>query len=269
MKFENHSMWGVVALLVSSLCACGAPGEDAPGDMSAVTCSDGQSVSPITGECMSANPADMGTTPKDMAQQQDMDLGPARDMERDQAGGEEDMACGSGQLRNPITDMCQDEVNVDEDMGDMAGDDMSSSQQDMSAGMFSVLTGEITRSTAPKNGGVGPVYVALFERNPITASTSGTDPGLVAFQRIEGVDFNPASTRVPYRQEQIPPRAEQYYITAFLDDNMNADMGDPMSAGPDRGDLISLEGIGPVTVTVDMAGDVVMLDLDLNFSMLF
>ena len=265
MKFEIR-VWSVLALLVLSTAACSSPTEDEDGDMSAVACPAGESPSPITGECMAPR-MDMDTTPDDMMTQ-DMNVNPVEDMGRDQAEEEEDMSCENGQVFNPTTGLCEEPVGEDmgEDMAQDAGQDMTS--PDDMGGEFGVLVGHITRSKAPSNGGVGPVYVALFERNPITASTSGSDPGLVAFQRIDTVDFNPEGTRVPYRLEGIPPRAEQYFITAFLDDNMNADMSDPMSAGPDRGDLISLEGIGPIKVTVDMAGEV-MLDLDLNFSMLF
>ena len=272
MRFEER-VWSVLGLLlVVSAAACSTPAEEGDEDMSAVQCPAGQSVNPITGEC--AGPRqDMDTTPTQdmgMTTQQDMRVDPVVDMGSDLDQPQQDMACEAGQIFNPMTGLCQDEPggeDMGEDMAQDGGVEDMAPPQDM-GGDFGVLVGHITRSTAPNNGGVGPVYIALFERNPITASTSGSDPGLVAFQRIENVNFNPDGTRVPYRLEGIPPRMEQYFITAFLDDNMTANMGDPMKAGPDRGDLISLDGIGPVKVTVDMVGEK-MFDVDLNFSMLF
>ena len=198
-----------------------------------VTCPAGEAVNPVTGLCMPPRMdmagVDMPVTMQDSGMtQSDMSL---EDMSPD-------MACEAGQIYNPITGMCVDRVT--EDMGaDMMVDlgvDMPADQGDMPAGEFGVLVGQVTRSAAPKNGGIGPVFIALFEKNPITASTSGSDPGLVAFQRIENVDFNPANTMVPYRLEGIPPRAEPYFVTAFLDDNMSADTSMPASAGPDRDD---------------------------------
>jgi len=117
---------------------------------------------------------------------------------------------------------------------------------DMAGG--GTLTGTITRSAAPANGGVGPVFVALFERNPVIDMMN---PGLVAFQRIENVDFNPAGTMVTYELTGIPPRPEVYYITAFLDDNMSASVDSPESAGPDRGDLVALDGFASPSIAID------------------
>lgn len=247
--------------------ACGTP-EESDEDMSTVQCSAGESVSPITGMCMSAR-MDMATTMDMTTTTQDMPAS-GTDMTLDMG---EDMACASDKIYNPITGVCVPRVNGDmgsepdammmEDLGQDMTQDV-----DMSVGEFGVLVGQITRSTNPRNGGVGPVFIALFENNPITASTSGGDPGLVAFQRIENVDFNPEGTMVAYRLEGIPPRAEPYFITAFLDDNMSADTSMPETAGPDRDDLVSLDGIGSPKVTIDMVGES-MLDLDLNFAMIF
>lgn len=249
--------------------ACGTPEESDEDRDSMVQCAAGESVSPITGMCMSARidmAMDMTSTTQDMFAGTDMlplDMGA-------------DMACAPDKTFNPITGMCVSDT-TEEDMGsepdammmaDLGQQDMPADmtqEVDMAAGDFGVLTGQVTRSTAPKNGGIGPVFVALFERNPIT---SGENAGLVSFQRIEGVDFNPANTSIPYRLEAIPPRDEAYFIIAFLDDNMSADVSMPSSAGPDRNDLVSLDGVGAPKVTIDMAGES-MLDLDLNFALPF
>ena len=55
---------------------------------------------------------------------------------------------------------------------------------------------------------------------------------------------------------------------AFLDDNGTVDPSDESSQGPDKGDLVSMEGFGTPKVTIDQAGEV-MVTVDLNVQMPF
>lgn len=246
--------FNVRVLCVSVMCfgVWGCGGEETPVDKDPV-CADGEVVNPVTGMCMTQG-MDMSQA-MDMSRSQDMPQG-VEDMGRD-------MTAADAAMDMTVADMMQP---VDMSMSaDMASDMVV---VDMASGQFGVLVGKITRTAMPKNGGVGPVFVAMFEKNPITSSTSGADPGLVAFQRIENVDFTDPATAVLFRLEAIPPRPEPYFITAFLDDNMSANTAMPESAGPDRDDLVSLDGIGSPKVTINAPGEST-LDLVLNFAMIF
>ena len=85
---------------------------------------------------------------------------------------------------------------------------------------------------------------------------------------LEDVDLSAAGASVAYAIDGIPPRAEDYYVIAFLDDNGNVDTSDPSSAGPDRGDLVSLNGVSTPKVSLPTAGDHTH-DIDLNLVMPF
>lgn len=123
------------------------------------------------------------------------------------------------------------------------------------------LVGAISRSTDPSRGAdaVGDVYIALFDNEPIL----DRDQMPVAFLIVEAVDLSDPITTVPYRLEGIAPRAEAYWISAFLDDNGNASTDD---AGPDRGDLVMLERFVPPEsrrVTIAEPGEQTQV-IDLN-----
>lgn len=127
------------------------------------------------------------------------------------------------------------------------------------------ITGVVTRSAMPAAGGRGHLYVAVFTSDPVTDRDGAMN---VANTRIDDVDMSAAAARVPYTVLGIPPRSEPYYVTAFLDDNGTVDASDPASAGPDRGDLVALDGFSSVSVTVS-DDTPVSLDLDLNFNLPF
>lgn len=185
--------------------------------------------------------ADMATSgnnttsaPEDMGQ-----TTPAEDM-----GGEEDMAV------------------VPEDMGAPV-EDMGGGDTDMMAGNFATMKGVVTRSVEPANGGVGDLYVAIFDGNPQTGQ--GT---LVATAIIEDVDMNPPGVQIPYEVTMIPVRADSYYYTAFLDDNNTVDQSDPNSAGPDKDDLVHVRGFVIPQYTFDTAMQY-DIDVDLNLVLPF
>ena len=127
------------------------------------------------------------------------------------------------------------------------------------------LAGWITRSAAPRAGGRGSVYVALFDRDPVLMRDSAMR---VAETVIDDADFSSNSARYEYQVSGIPPRPEPYFIIAFLDDNGTVDPSTPSLAGPDRGDLVSLEGLSSPQVTI-ATPDRMSMDLDLNFSLPF
>ena len=127
------------------------------------------------------------------------------------------------------------------------------------------ITGRITRSAMPMAGGRGNLYIAVFTSDPVTDRMGARN---VANARIENVDMRARDVSVPYTVSGIPPRAEAYYVTAFLDDNNTVDTSDPATAGPDRGDLVALSGFSSTRVTVADTRPV-SLDLDLNFNLPF
>ena len=116
--------------------------------------------------------------------------------------------------------------------------------------------------TKPQNGGKGIVYVALFDRDPVTDRTNAKVVGRVI---VPDVDMTADTASVAYSIGGIPPRAEPYFVIAFLDDNHNAVTTNP---GPDKGDLVSLDGIAAPKVTVAKPGKTT-LDIPLNAAMPF
>ncbi|UJR81559.1 hypothetical protein [Sandaracinus amylolyticus] len=127
------------------------------------------------------------------------------------------------------------------------------------------LMGVVTRSAMPMAGGRGHLYIAIFDRDPVLDRDGAT---VVANGLVMDADMSASGARIVYSVLGIPPRAEPYYVVAFLDDNGNADTSDPRRAGPDRGDLVSLMGLSSPQVTVSSA-TVVARDIDLNASLPF
>ena len=109
------------------------------------------------------------------------------------------------------------------------------------------LSGVVTRSAEIQGDGIGDVYVALFETNPVVLG-EGPEPVLVARARLEDQDLNADDCVVSYTLEGIPPRAEPYFVITFFDDNDTIDEDAP---GPDKGDLMSLSGPTADEVVLD------------------
>lgn len=76
---------------------------------------------------------------------------------------------------------------------------------------------------------------------------------LVSVQILPDVDMNPDGVLVAYQLHDVPIRKDAYSILAFLDDNGTATEQNP---APDKGDLVSLNGLAAPKVTVDQAGPV-------------
>jgi hypothetical protein len=168
-------------------------------------------------------------------------------------------------MTSPPEDMGSDEdmATPPVDMNTTPPADMGGGDPDMMAGDFATMKGVVTRSVEPVNGGVGDLYVAIFDGNPQTGQ--GT---LVATAIIEDVDMNPPGIQVPYEVTMIPVRAESYYYTAFLDDNNTVDQSDPDNAGPDKDDLIHVSGFSIPQRSFDSATQY-DVDIDLNLALPF
>ena len=129
--------------------------------------------------------------------------------------------------------------------------DAPASTVDASPASLGSLTGKITRSAMPMGDARGPVFVAMFDRDPVANQMTAQ---VVARAFIENADLAGANAQLAYTLPDIPPRAEDYYLIAFLDDNGNVDVNNPAGAGPDRGDLVSLDGLASPKVKVTAAG---------------
>jgi hypothetical protein len=133
-----------------------------------------------------------------------------------------------------------------------AGQPDGAGQPDSAAGGAS-LRGAISRSTTPMGDARGNVYVALFDRDPVVDMATAQ---VVARALLENADLAAAGATVPYQLDGITPRGDAYFLVAFLDDNGNVDAANPDDAGPDRGDLVSLDGLAAPRVMVPAAGEV-------------
>lgn len=127
------------------------------------------------------------------------------------------------------------------------------------------LTGSITRSAAPTGDAMGNVYVALFDQDPIAHKDTAK---VVGNALLMNVNLAAAGAKIDYAVENVAPRAEAYYLIAFLDDNANVDPTMPAAAGPDKGDLVSLQGVSAPKVMLTTAGAHAQ-DIDLNLVMPF
>ncbi len=142
-----------------------------------------------------------------------------------------------------------------------AADDSSSEPDDGSTGGADTtvaVSGFVTRSVEPGADGdaTGTLYLSLMQ-------TCETGASAIEGMEIADADLSVAGTNVPFSFDDVAPGT--YQLTGFLDDNGNFD-----GAGPDLGDLVAVEGVGPgcVEVTVGEAS-VQNVALDLNFVMPF
>jgi hypothetical protein len=101
---------------------------------------------------------------------------------------------------------------------------------------------------------MGNVYVMVFDEIPMNQNVTpvGTDT-------LESADLSMDSSTVPYSIANLPV-GQTLYVTAFLDDDDNAD---PQGPVPASGDLVALMGLMPITVTLSGSGET-RKDLPLN-----
>jgi hypothetical protein len=127
------------------------------------------------------------------------------------------------------------------------------------------VTGHVTRSAQPSGDAKGNIYVALFDQDPIAHKDTAMSVGNAL---LSSADLSGTGASVMYSITGVPPRAEDYYAIAFLDDNGNVDQSNPSAAGPDKGDLVSLNGVSAPKLKVAEAGPHTQ-DLDLSLVMPF
>ena len=127
---------------------------------------------------------------------------------------------------------------------------------------FASLSGNVSRSAEPENGGVGPVYVAILDDNPI----SNLSASIVAFDVIASADLSSADTSVAYSIEQIPVWEDTYFIFAFLDDDNNAS---PVYPNPRSPDLVAIEVGAGVTLPTIVLSEERAYELDIVLNMSF
>jgi len=129
---------------------------------------------------------------------------------------------------------------------------------DTGSGSAHAVSGSVLRSVAPGEGNdaVGTLYLSLL---------ASCDAGGVSEHGVElqDADLSANGASVAFAFEDVGPGT--YFLTGFLDDNANFD-----GAGPDLGDLVAVDGIGPGCVEVNVQDeDVGGLTVDLNFVMIF
>ena len=160
-----------------------------------------------------------------------------------------------------VGDMSADDGGTDNDVaGDVTEDPTEDNGQPDATG-FASLSGNVTRSMEPANGGVGTLYIIVLERNPI--SSPGTR--FLGFTTIANADMSEAEASIEYAIEDIPISSDEYHILAFLDDDNNARTVYPLPEDPD---LVAIEGVGGVslpTVVMDEAR-AFTLDIVLNLT---
>lgn len=140
--------------------------------------------------------------------------------------------------------------------------DAADEAPDAPPGSVATMSGVVTRTAEPEEDGVGHLYVALFDDNPV----SNQQQTPIAQALIEDADMSASDAAIAYELADVPVRGAPYYVVAFLDDDGTVDTTNPAEAGPDTGDLISLDGLSPPQITVSSPGDV---ELDIVLTLAF
>jgi hypothetical protein len=146
------------------------------------------------------------------------------------------------------TAACDDNGGPATDSPDAATPD---ARVDALSSQLATVTGSIRRSAQPMGDARGHIYVALFDRDPVANMDAAQ---VVSRALLENADLSAANASVAYSLLDVPARAEDYFLVAFLDDNSNVDPASPDDAGPDRGDLVSLDGLAAPKLAVSSAG---------------
>lgn len=124
------------------------------------------------------------------------------------------------------------------------------------------VTGSVRRTAQPSSSGDarGSIYIAIFDRDPVIERDAAQ---VVARTVLADADLTATTTSLPYTLPNVPPRASKYYVVGFLDDNGNVDLSSSSDAGPDKGDLVSLDGLASPKLSLATA-DAVTFDVTLN-----
>lgn len=144
------------------------------------------------------------------------------------------------------------------------GGDGGNAQGDTDAAVDAVpsasVNGTVRRTAQPDGDAKGSIYLAIFDNDPVLDRDNAH---VVARSVIADADMSASDAMVTYEITDVPLRATKYYFVGFLDDNANVNLDDPASAGPDKGDLVSLDGLAAPTLTLATAG-AVTFDVTLN-----
>lgn len=174
------------------------------------------------------------------------------------------LGCGSSEDSTPGATRTDAGAVPSSDSGAPAAADAAtppvSSDAGTPSGATATLTGKVKRvaTTNPSAGGKGPIYVAVFDADPVTNRQNAHAVGNAL---IQDTDMTSATAAVDYTITNLPPRSQPYFVIAFLDDNKTATTANP---APDRGDLVSMDGFSAPKVTLATATSVT---LDLNLTM--
>ena len=111
----------------------------------------------------------------------------------------------------------------------------------------------------------GTIYVVLFDREPYAFGEPASNAKVVAAQVLADEDLSQPESAAWYTLKGITPRAEPYYIDAFLDVDNSSDPSDPATARPSRGDLITTDPftLSTPNVVLDRPGKI-QFGLELN-----
>ena len=153
-----------------------------------------------------------------------------------------------------------DDTTADDDDA-VDDDDAADDDDDSPPSGEALLGGVITRSADLEHDGLGDLYVAIFDGNPVDLVNT---PNVLATHLLPATDLTDPTTQIAYAVAVVPS-GDLLHVMAFFDDNGNVDVSVP---GPDQSDLVSLEGLAAPTVVV-ASDDGGALDLDLNFAMPF
>jgi hypothetical protein len=123
---------------------------------------------------------------------------------------------------------------ADDAATDDGSDGSSTSAADEGPGGDHSIAGTVGRSEAAVpfmgNDAIGDVYVVAFA----DACSSGMP---VANGMVAAADLSDPATAVPFTLEGLAPGT--YFLTGFLDDNLDYDPADP---GPNMGDIVMADG---------------------------
>jgi hypothetical protein len=138
------------------------------------------------------------------------------------------------------------------------GDESSGAADTGQGGEFSA-GGTVSSDAAPfmDNDGIGDLYIVAFDDECGGNAASGTT--------VVGADLSDPASSVPFTIEGLP--AGTFLLTAFLDDNGDAD---PNAPGPNMGDIVMADGVMPGCVEVEIVdasvdGAALVLNLALPF----
>ena len=137
--------------------------------------------------------------------------------------------------------------------GSPGGDEQGTPDAPVDSVAGATVSGSVRRTAQPQSTGDarGPIYIAIFDQDPVINRDTAQ---VVARTVIDNADLSAPNATASYMLENVPVRATKYYFVGFLDDNASVDATNPEKAGPDKGDLVSLDGLASPKITLATAG---------------